>query len=190
MASVVGRTEPVFLVKATSKRMLRQNRQGKKSTASQNSGTCKNCGWKWSADHRIKFPASDQVCKPCGKKNHFARVFRSKKIGYKARIETSNRAVNIIEENKNQLENTTDVHLVHNSDVNSSYTDSDENYYVNMISKGNDSPNKSVDEIGDPKHLFVKLGNSEFNIVVEAVSVICLVTERIAQEIESHHSSA
>ena len=54
MVYIVGRTEPVCFVNTTPKRTLRQNWQAKKTTVSQNSGTCKNCGWKWSTDHRIK----------------------------------------------------------------------------------------------------------------------------------------
>ena len=124
---------------------------GKKTTVSQNSGICKNYGWKWSADHRTKCPASGQVCKACVKKNHFARVCRSNQLGYKAGRKTPNRAINNTEENETQLEDTTDVHLVHISDVNSCDTDSDEDYDVNMISEENYNPIKLVDENGDPK---------------------------------------
>ena len=107
MVSIVGRTEPVCYVNTTSKGTKRQNWQGKKTTLSQNSGTRKNCGWKWSADHRTKCPASGQICKACGKKNHFARVCRSKHLGYKANTKTPNRAVSNIEENGDQFEDTT-----------------------------------------------------------------------------------
>ena len=95
-----------------------------------------------------------------------------------------------VEENETQLNNTTDVNLVHASDVNSSNRVSDEDYYVNMISEGDDSPKNFVDENNDPKYLFLKFGNSEFNIVVDTGSVVSLTTKRIAEEIELHHSSA
>ena len=58
-----------------------------------------------------------------------------------------------------------------------------------MITDESVSPNKLVDENGDPKYLFVKLGNSELNIMLDTGSVASLVTKRIAQEIESHDSS-
>ena len=72
----------------------------------------------------------------------------------------------------------------------SSNRDSYDDYYVNMISEGDDSPKNFVDEKDDPKYLFVKFGNSEFNIVVDTGSVGSLTNKRIAQEIELHHSSA
>ena len=78
MVSIVGRSEPVCLVNATSKGTFRQNWQGKKPIVVQTSGNCKNCGWKWSAEHRNKCPATGQVCKTCEQKNLFARVCRSK----------------------------------------------------------------------------------------------------------------
>ena len=59
-----------------------------------------------------------------------------------------------------------------------------------MISEENDSPNKPVDANGDPIYIFVKLGNSEFNIMVDTGSVVSLVTNRIAEEIKSHDNSA
>ena len=111
-------------------------------------------------------------------------------MGHKSEMKTSNRAVNDIEENEIQLENTTNVNLVHNSDVYSSYTDADDDYYVNMVSEGNDSPNKLVDENWDPKYLFVTLGNSEINIMVDTGIVVIFVTKRVAQEVESHDNSA
>ena len=93
--------------------------------------------------------------------------------------ETASKALEIalvsnVEENEIQLEDTTDVNLVHNSDVSSSCTDSDEDYYVNMISEENDSPNKPVEANGDPIYFLVKLGNSEFNIMVDTGSVAVL----------------
>ena len=101
-------------------------------------------------------------------------------------MKTPSRSVNNIEENKTQLQNTTDVKPVHNSDVNFISQD----YYVIMTSEGDESSNSSVDEKGDPKYLFVKFGNSEFNIMVDTGSVVSLITKRIAQENETHYSSA
>ena len=115
---------------------------------------------------------------------------RSYQLGYKANTKTPNRAVNNIEEHGDQFEDTTDVNLVDILDLNSSYMDSDEDYYVNMITDECVSPNKLVDENGDPKYFFVKLDNSEFNIMVDAGSVVSLVTKQKAQETESHDSSA
>ena len=100
MVSIIGRTNPVCLVNKTLKGILRQNWQEKKSAVPQNSDHCKNSGWKRSADHSIKFPASGHVCKACGKKNHFARVCRSKQNRNKSGMKTSNRAVNNIEESE------------------------------------------------------------------------------------------
>ena len=114
----------------------------------------------------------------------------SKQTGYKVGMKTPNRAVNNIEENKTQLENTTDVNLVHTSDVNSSYRDSDEDYYNKMTSEGDNSPKNSVDENGYPKYRIVNFGNNKFNIMVETGSVVSLITKRIAQEIESDNTSA
>ena len=59
-----------------------------------------------------------------------------------------------------------------------------------MITDVSVRPNKLVDENGDTEYLFVKLGNSEFNIMVGASSLVSLVTKRIAQETKSHDSSA
>ena len=59
-----------------------------------------------------------------------------------------------------------------------------------MTSEGDESPNISVVENGDPKYLIVKFGNSEFNILVDMGCVVSVITKRIAQKIESHDSSA
>ena len=74
--------------------------------------------------------------------------------------------------------------------MNSSYTDMDEVDYVNMILEGDASSHNSVDKNGDPNYFFFKFGNSEFNIMVDTVSVVSLITKRIAQEIELNDSSA
>ena len=101
-------------------------------------------------------------------------------------MKTPNGSVNNIEENRTQLQNTTDVNLVHTSDVNFISQD----YYVITTSEGDESSNSSVDENGDPKYLFVKFGNSEFNIIVDTGSVVSLITKPIAQENKTHYNSA
>ena len=59
-----------------------------------------------------------------------------------------------------------------------------------MIFVGDVSPNNSLDENEDPKYLFVKIGNSKNNIMVDTGSVVSPITKRIAQEMQSHDSSA
>ena len=59
-----------------------------------------------------------------------------------------------------------------------------------MISEGGVSPINSLDENEDPKYLFVKIGSSKIDIIVDTARVVSLITKRIAQKIESHDSSA
>ena len=59
-----------------------------------------------------------------------------------------------------------------------------------MISEGDVSPNNSLDENEDPKHPFVKFGDSKINIMVDTGSLVSPITKRIALEFESHDISA
>ena len=59
-----------------------------------------------------------------------------------------------------------------------------------MISEGDDSSHNSVEENGGPKNFFLKVGNSEINIMIDTGSVVSLITKRIAQQIELHDISA
>ena len=164
MVSIVWRSGPVCLVNISTKGTFRQNWQGKKPIVA----LAKIVDLNGLPNIVTNVQQPVMFVKRVGK-NHFVRLCRSKQTDYKAGMKTSYRSVNNVKENETEL--------VHTLDVNSSYTYSDEDYYVNMVSEGDDSTINSADENGDPKYLFVKFGISKYNIMVDTVSVVSLITK-------------
>ena len=140
----------------------------------QTSHNCRNCGQPWTIDHRSKSQAMGQTCRRCNKPNHFARVCKSN-------LNRPTQRVNEFE-NNNLEAITEDVNNISiDNEVQSQYTNSEDDYSVNMLSPEKDKTT--------PAKLEIQYGNSKYRVMVDSGSSARLVTERMAKEIEERDSN-
>ena len=154
----------------------RPPRTNTSSMTRQASHNCRNCGQPWIIDHRSKCQAMGQTCRRCNKPNHFARVCKSN-----LNRPTNTQRVNEIE-NNNLEAITEDVNNISiDNEVQSQYTNSEDDYSVNMLSPEKDKTT--------PAKLEIQYGNSKYWVMVDSGSSASLVTERMAKEIEQRDSN-
>ena len=137
----------------------------------QTSHNCRNCGQPWTIDHRSKCQAIGQTCRRCNKPNHFATVCKSN-----LNRPTNTQRVNEIENNNLDAitENVNNISI--DNEVQSQYTNSEDDYTVNMLSPEKDKTT--------PAKLEIQYGNSKYWVMVDSGSSASLVMERMAKEIE------
>ena len=154
----------------------RPPRTNTSTLARQTSHNCRNCGQTWTRDHRSKCQAMGQTCRRCNKPNHFARVCKSN-----LNCPTYTQRVNEVE-NNNVEAITEDVNNISiNNEVQSQYTNSEDDYSVNMLSPEKDKTT--------PAKLEIQYGNSKNWVMVDSGSSASLVTERMAKEIAERDSN-
>ena len=142
----------------------------------QTSHNCRNCGQPWTIDHRSKCQAMGQTCRRCNKPNQFARVCKSN-----LNRQTNTQRVNEIV-NNNVEAVTEDVNNISiDNEVHSQYTNSEDDYSVNMLSPEKDKTT--------PAKLEIQYGNSRYWVMVDSGSSAGLVTERMAKQIEERDSN-
>ena len=154
----------------------RPPRTNTSTLARQTSHNCRNCGQPWTMDHRSKCQAMGQTCRRCNKPNHFARVCKSNLNSptYTQRVhEIENNNVEAITEDVNNISI--------NNEVQSQYTNSEDDYSVNMLSPEKDKTT--------PAKLEIQYGNSKYWVMVDSSSSASLVTERISKEIADRDSN-
>ena len=154
----------------------RPPRTSTSTTTRQTSHNCRNCGQPWTIDHRSKCQAMGQTCRLCNKPNHFARVCKSH-LNRQTNTQRVNEIVN------NNLEAVTeDVNNISiDNEVHSQYTNSEDDYSVNMLSPEKDKTT--------PAKLEIQYGNSRYWVMVDSGSSASLITERMAKEIEERDSN-
>ena len=69
-------------------------------------------------------------------------------------------------------------------DLHSTFESSSDDHGINFTLDESDT------EPNEPKYLFTNLGNRGYNIMVDTGSIVCLVTKRIAREIDEADSNA
>ena len=126
--------------------------------------------------NRSKCQAMGQTCRRCNKPNHFARVCKSNlnRPTYTPRVnEIENNNVEAITEDVNNISI--------NNEVQSQYTNSEDDYSLNMLSPEKDKTTSAKLEI--------QYGNSKNWVMVDSGSSASLVTERMAKEIAERDSN-
>ena len=154
----------------------RPPRTNTSTLARQTSHNCRICGQPWTMDHRSNCQAMGQTCRRCNKPNHFARVCKSNlnRPTYTQRVnEIENNNVEAITEDVNNISI--------NSEVQSQYTNSEDDYSVNMLSPEKDKTT--------PAKLEKQYGNSKYWVMVDSGSSASLVMERMAKEIADRDSN-